>query len=133
MLKVFMIVLTFKTLDDILTFVQKYFKYQHYYDDHKSNKEVTDSKSGNCTDLLHWLINMVKALGYDAKCIHVKCQVSGKSHVYGKFKHSKHTNGKWITRDIASVANGGNITSVWCSNGTVLEENPSWFTANLNR
>ena len=122
----------FTSLDDILEYVQKHFTYQYYYDDHKSNKQVTDSEAGNCTDLLQWLFNMVKPLGYECKCIHVKCQ-GGDGHVRGQFKHPKNTGGKWIDRDIAAVADGGSITSIWCGNGTVIATNPAWFIANLNR
>ena len=123
----------FKTIDDLLTYVKSNFTYQYYFDDKKSNKEVIDSKSGNCTDLLQFLINMATAMGYESKCIHVKCKTSGIGHVFGKFKHPKNTNGKWITRDIACVAKDGSITCVWCENGTLLAENPSWFLVNLNR
>lgn len=123
----------FTTIDDLLAYVKVYFKYEYYYDDHKSNKQVTDTKAGNCTDLLQWLCNMAEEMGYSWKCIHVKCRSSGTGHVFGKFKHSKNTNGKWITRDIAAVADGGSITKVWCENGIVLSENPSWWLQNLHR
>ena len=123
----------FKTIDETLAYVGAYFHYLKYYDDHMSNKEVTDKKQGNCTDLLQWLFNMAKAMGYECKCIHVKCRVSGTGHVYGQFKHPKHTGGKWITRDIAAVADGGSITHVWCNDGYKLAENPSWFMTNVNR
>ena len=123
----------YTTIDDLLEYVRKNFKYEFYYDDHKSNKQVTDSKAGNCTDLLQWLWNMAKAMGYDCKCIHVQCRVSGVGHVRGQFKHSKNTNGKWINRDIAAVADGGSVTSLWCADGYKLAENPSWFMQNLNR
>ena len=122
-----------KTLDEVLSYVANYFKYEYYYDDKKSNKQVMDSKAGNCTDLLQWLINMVKALGYEAKCIHVQCKSSGGGHVFGKFKHKKHTENSWVIRDIACVASNGNIKCVWCSDGYKLGENPSWFMENLNR
>lgn len=78
-------------------------------------------------------MNNAEAMGYDWKCIHVKCRVSGTGHVFGKFKHKTHTNNQWITRDPASVADGGSITSVWCSDGIVLATNPSWWMANRNR
>lgn len=123
----------FNTLDDLLAYVKSYFKYQKYFDDVKSNKQVTDTKSGNCTDLLQWLMNMTKAMGYKSRCIHVKCRTSGTGHVFGEFNHPKHTGGKWIRRDIAAVADGGNIRDIWCSNGYVQGVNPSWFVANLNR
>ena len=124
----------FKTLDEILTYVLNHFKYEYYYDDHKSNKQVTDSKSGNCTDLLQWLSNMVEPLGYEWKCIHVQCRSSGSGHVFGKFRHKKYTENSWITRDIACVANGnGGIKCVWCSDGHVLGTNPSWWMQNRNR
>ena len=124
---------TFKTIDEVLAFVKAYFKYQYYFDDHKSNKEVTDSKSGNCTDLLQWFVNMAEAMGYEWKCLHVKCRVSGTGHVRGQFKHKKHTGGKWIYRDIAAVADGGSITSNWCMDGILLATNPFWWMSNKNR
>ena len=123
---------TFSSLDDILEYVANYFSYEFYYDDHKSNKEVTDEKAGNCTDLLQWLWNMAKALGYEVKCIHVMCS-SGVGHVRGMFKHPKNTGGEWIYRDIACVASDGSITCNWCSNGEVLAYNPDWFMENINR
>ena len=123
----------FTTIDGLLAYVKAYFHYLFYFDDRKSNKEVIDSKSGNCTDLLQFLVNMAKVMGYECKVYHVKCKISGTGHVWGKFKHKKHTGGNWITRDIASVADGGSITSVWCSDGYVQATNPSWFMANLNK
>ena len=123
----------FTTIDDLLAYVKVYFKYQKYFDDHKSNKQVIDSKSGNCVDLLQWAINMAKAMGYESKCIHVKCKTSGTGHVFGKFKHPKHTGNTWIIRDIAAVADGGDIRSVWCRDGILQAENPSWFLENLNK
>ena len=123
----------FKTLDDLLAYVKAYFTYQKYFDDHKSNKQVIDSKSGNCVDLLQFCMNYAKAMGYESKCIHVKCKTSGTGHVFGKFKHPKHTGNTWIIRDIAAVADGGSIKSVWCSDGIVQATNPSWFMENWNR
>ena len=123
----------FTTIDDVLAYVKKYGSYSFYFDDHQSNKEVTDTMSANCTDWLQWLINMAKAMGYEWKAIHVKCRVSGTGHVRGQFRHPKNTNGNWINRDPAAVADGGSITSIWCENGYKLGENPSWFLANLNR
>ena len=121
-----------KTMDEILAYVQKYFSYQHYFDDHKSNKEVIDTKSGNCTDLLQMLVNMLKKLGYECTVIHVKCK-GGDGHVRLKTRHKKNTENTWVYRDIACVANGGSITCNWCMNGTLLANNPSWFMENLNR
>ena len=122
-----------KTIDETLNYVSNYFNYQGYFDDHKSNKEVIDSKAGNCVDLLQWLINMAKAEGYEAKCIHVKCRARGTGHVFGRFKHPTHTGNTWITRDPAAVAGGNSVRKVWCENGYVQAENPSWFIENLNR
>ena len=123
----------FKTLDDVLTYVKNHGKYSFYFDDHESNKEVTDKMSANCTDWLQWGINMAIAMGYEWKAIHVRCRVSGTGHVRGQFKHPKNTNGKWIDRDFAAVADGGAITSIWCRDGYLLGTNPNWFLANLNR
>ena len=121
-----------KTLDDILEYVCNYFHYQGYYDDQKSNKQVMDTKAGNCVDLLQWLMNMTEPLGYDSKCIHVQCRTSGTGHVFGKFRHKKNTDGKWVTRDPAAVCQNS-IHNVWCENGYLLAENPDWFLSNKNR
>ena len=123
----------FKTLDDLLAYVKKYWHYEKYFDDKKSNQQVIDTKGGNCVDLLQFCINYAKAMDYECKCIHVKCRVSGTGHVFGKFKHPKNTENTWIVRDIASVADGGDIRSVWCRDGIVQAENPSWFLENLQR
>jgi hypothetical protein len=121
-----------KTLDDILEYVCNYFHYQGYYDDQKSNKQVMDTKAGNCVDLLQWLMNMTEPLGYDSKCIHVQCRTSGTGHVFDKFRHKKNTDGKWVTRDPAAVCQNS-IHNVWCENGYLLAENPDWFLSNKNR
>ena len=121
------------TIDEVLAYVKKYGKYQYYFNGHKPNKQVTDCKCGNCTDWLQWLINIAEALGYEWKCIHVKCIKSGTGHVRGQFKHSKHTGGAWINRDPAAVADGGSITSIWCGNGVIIDKNPSWFMETLRK
>lgn len=121
----------FTTIDDFLGYIKTHYHYEYYFDDRKSNKEVIDSKAGNCTDLLQMMCNYVEAMGYEWKCIHVKCRVSGTGHVFGKFRKPNKTD--WFIRDIASVADGGSIISVWCRDGTVLAENPQWFLANLHR
>ena len=92
---------------------------------------MIDTKAGNCTDLLQFLCNMAMEMGYDWKCIHVKCRQSGAGHVFGKFR-KKNSNDGWFTRDIAAVADGGAITSVWCADGTILSENPNWWMSNLH-
>lgn len=123
----------YKTIDDLLAYIQKNGRYIYEYDDVRTNKQVIDCMCGNCTDWLQFLINMVEPMGYEWKCLHVQCS-SGVGHVRGKFKHEEHTGGEWIYRDPASVANGGGITSNWCTtNYTLLAENPSWFLEGLKR
>lgn len=123
----------YKTIDDLLAYIQKNGRYIYEYDDVRTNKQVVNCMCGNCTDWLQFLINMVEPMGYEWKCLHVQCS-SGVGHVRGKFKHKEHTNGEWIYRDPASVANGGAITSNWCTqNYILLSQNPSWFLEGLRR
>lgn len=122
-----------KTMDEILAFILKYFSYQHYFDDHKSNFEVIDTRSGNCTDLLQMLVNLLLKLGYEVEILHVKCRKSGEGHVRLKARHKKYTEDTWVYRDVACVADGGGIKCNWCMDGTLLAVNPSWFMENLNR
>ena len=122
-----------KMLDDVCDWVIKKVNYQFYFDDQKSNKEVIDSRSGNCTDLLQFLVNMAIALGYDYEVIHTQCKVSGTGHVYGRFK-KKGTN-DWFVRDIACISDESRYC-VWCevpNKGNLLAKNPQWFLNNLNR
>ena len=122
----------FKTLDDLLAYVRDNFTYEFYSDDWRSNKEVMDDFAGNCTDLMQWLANMAQAMGYDWKCIHVECRVSGIGHVWGKFRHKTYTENTWINRDPSAVC-GNSVRSMWCEDGYFLAENPSWWMENLNR
>ena len=123
----------FKLIDDVITFVKKYGKYLFYFDDEKSNKEVIDSLSGNCTDWLQFLINMAEAMGYEWKVIHTKCNISGTGHVYGKFRKKGTSN--WFIRDIACIVDEKR-DCIWCevgNGGTLIAENPNWFISNLHR
>lgn len=114
--------------------------YGHYFNNMLTNKQVIDNlkstgkQKPNCTDVMQMLYHIGKALGYDVKIIHVKCKSSGEGHVFGKFRHKKHTGGNWIYRDGACVINnnGKPITCVWCKDGRVQAENPSWFMETVN-
>lgn len=124
---------SYKTIDEFLTYISNHYVYEGYSDDKYSNKQVIDKKKGNCVDLLQMMMNWAKAKGYECKCIHVQCKVSGTGHVFGKFRHKTNTGNKWITRDPAAVAGGNDIHKVWCEDGYLLATDPSWFNANLNR
>lgn len=121
-----------KSIDDVCDYILKHFNYEFYFDDHKSNKQVIDSKAGNCTDLSQMLSNMAEALGYEWKCIHTQCRQSGTGHVYLKLRKG----GNWFTRDVACIADESRYC-VWCDvdneKGYKLAENPSWWMANRNR
>lgn len=121
-----------KSIDDVCDYILKYFNYEFYFDDHKTNKQVIDSKAGNCTDLSQMLSNMAEALGYEWKCIHTQCRQSGTGHVYLKLRKG----GNWFTRDVACIADESKYC-VWCdvdnAKGYKLAENPLWWMANRNR
>ena len=125
-----------KTIDDAFAKVKDR-GYAYYYDDKYSNKTCIDrikNKWGiNCTDSCQMFWHIAKALGYEVKCIHVQCSSGG--HVRLKLKHKTNTDGNWINRDPAAILsdNGQPLTYIWCSNGTKLAENPSWFLENVNR
>lgn len=112
--------------------------YGYYYDDHKSNKEtITAIKSSshsddpNCTDSTQMMKHVADGTGKYKKvdCVHVRCQ-GGDGHVYLKITQK---DGTVFYRDPAAVLDSGVVNKVWCSNGTVLAINPSWWLANLNR
>lgn len=107
--------------------------YDFYYDDMYSNRQTIDRlKNGfgvNCTDVHHMLYHIGKALGYKVRAVHVWCITSNVGHVRLDFNKGD----GWFSRDGASVIDGGSITSIWCSNGTVLAYDPDWFFANINR
>ena len=118
-------------IDDVCDYIRDHFNYQFYFDDQKSNAEVIETKSGNCTDLLQMLINMAEALGYEWKVYHVRCNQSGTGHVYGMFKRD----GDWFIRDIACIADESRYC-VWCeagNGGSLIAVTPNWFLENLRR
>jgi len=110
--------------------------YGYYYDDVYSNKQSIDrmkNRQGiNCTDSTAVFYNIAQALGYTVRAVHVKCQ-GGDGHIRLQVKHKTRTNNQWINRDPAAVLDNGDITSVWCLNGTILSYDPQWFLENLRR
>lgn len=110
-------------------------KYGYYYDDKYSNKQSIDrikNRQGvNCTDATQMMKHVADGTGKYKKvdCVHVKCR-GGDGHVYLKITPKS---GAVFYRDPAAVLDSGIITKVWCSNGTTLAINPSWWLANLNR
>lgn len=112
--------------------------YGYYYDDHKSNKQTIDSIASsshnddpNCTDSTQMMKHVADGTGKYKKvdCVHVKCN-DGDGHVYLKITQK---DGSVFYRDPAAVLKTGIITKIWCGDGTVLDINPSWWVANLNR
>lgn len=112
--------------------------YGYYYDDHKSNMETINaiassshSDDPNCTDATQMMKHVADGTGKYKKvdCVHVKCR-GGDGHVYLKITQK---DGGVFYRDPAAVLDSGVVSKVWCSNGTVLAINPSWWLANLNR
>lgn len=122
-------------IDDVCDYILEHFNYLFYYDDQKSNAEVIDTKSGNCTDLLQMLINMAEAMGYEWKVIHTECKQSKVGHVYGMFRRKDVNQGEFFVRDIACIADESRYC-VWCEvpdAGNQLAVNPNWFLQNLHR
>lgn len=109
-------------------------KYGYYYDDQYTNKQSIDrmkNKQGvNCTDSCQVFWNIGKALGYDVRCIHVKCR-GGDGHVKLQFRNDKYPN--WFERDPAAILDGECVECRWCTNGTTLAYNPQWFINNVQR
>ena len=120
------------SIDDALRKIQAK-GYGFYYDDSYSNKTTIDrikaGKGVNCTDVHQMLWHIGKVLGYEVRAFHVWCNVSNVGHVRLDFNRGD----GWFSRDGASVLDGECVTCIWCSNGTVLAYNPSWFLSNVNR
>ena len=124
-----------KQIDDFCDWVQDKVDYEFYFDDQKSNKEVIDSKAGNCTDLSQLAVNIAEHLGYDWKAIHVRCNQSGTGHIYPMFRKAGVNGGEWFTRDVACIADESRYC-IWCeanNGGSIIDINPSWFIQNLHR
>ena len=112
--------------------------YGYYYDDHKSNIQTIDAivsdddeDDPNCTDATQMVKNVADGTGKykSVDCVHVKC-LGGDGHVFLKITQK---DGGVFYRDPAAVLDSGVVTKIWCSNGTVLSINPSWWVANLYR
>ena len=109
--------------------------YGYYYDDVYSNKQSIDrikNKQGiNCTDATQMMKNVADGTKKykSVDCVHVRCQ-GGDGHVFLKITQKDNS---VFYRDPAACLDNGSVTSIWCSNGTVLSINPSWWVANLYR
>lgn len=112
--------------------------YGHYNDDWQSNiqtinsiKSSSHSDDPNCTDACQMMKNVADGTKKYKKVdvVHVHCS-GGDGHVFLKITQK---DGGVFYRDPAAVLSSGDITKVWCSTGTVLGINPSWFMENLNR
>ena len=113
--------------------------YGHYFDNVLTNKQTIDHlKNGgqkpNCTDACHVFWHIAKALGYDVVVEHVQCS-GGDGHVRLKLRHKKHTGNAWIRRDPACVCsnNGKPVNAIWCDGARLIDTNPSWFFADIDK
>jgi len=118
-------------IDDALEKVQDC-GYSGYYDNWLTNIETIDhlangGQKPNCTDIHQMFWHLGKVMGYDVRCIHVLCIVSGVGHVRLDFNHGD----GWFSRDASCVADGGDITDIWCGNGEFLAQDPAWFMNDL--
>ena len=122
-------------IDDFCDWCKNKVDYEFYFDDQKSNKQVIDSRAGNCTDLTQVACNIAEGLDYEWKAIHVKCNQSGTGHIYPMFRKSGVNGGKWFIRDVACISDESRYCT-WCeagNGGTQIAVNPAWFLENLRR
>ena len=122
---------------DALAIIAKKELYSKYFDSQKTDKKtINDAKAGkgsNCVDWGQVYYRIAKSLGYDVQFVHVKCRVSGTGHIRLRLRHKKHTEGNWINRDPAAVADttSGNVRSIWCDDGYIIAYDPSWIFTDL--
>ena len=121
-------------IDDALEYIAGR-GYGYYYDDVYSNKQSIDrikNRQGvNCTDATQMIKHVADGTGKykSVDCVHVLCR-GGDGHVYLKITQKDNS---VFYRDPAACLDSGSVTNIWCSNGTVLAINPSWWLSNLNR
>ena len=121
-------------IDDALEYIAGR-GYGYYYDDVYNNRTSIDRvKQGlgiNCTDATQMMKHVADGTGKykSVDCIHVLCR-GGDGHVFLRITTKSN---EVFYRDPAAVLDSGDITHIWCSNGTVLAVNPSWWVANLNK
>ena len=138
-MKLFINTFNFKgsTIDEALAIIAKKKLYSKYFDSQKTDKKtINDAKAGkgsNCVDWGQVYYRIAKSLGYDVQFAHVKCRVSGTGHIRLRLKHKKHTEGNWINRDPAAVADttSGNVRAIWCEDGYLIAYDPSWIFTDL--
>lgn len=122
-------------IDDFCDWCKNEVEYEFYFDDQKSNKEVINSKAGNCTDLTAVAVNIAEGLGYEWKTYHVRCNVSATGHIYPLFRKAGVNGGEWFVRDVACISSEEKYC-IWCeanNGGRLLAINPQWFLDNLHR
>ena len=123
-------------IDDALSKIQGRGYGYYYNSQYNTNTTITRivNRSGvNCTDSaqlfyrLAYDMNNKYGRKYECQFIHVFCQ-SGTGHIRLRLRNN---GGSWFYRDPASVLDGNNPTSNWCSNGRVNAYNPAWIFNDL--
>ena len=124
---------SFSTIDEFLALIKGRgyaYYYNSQYNTNTTISRIKNRKGVNCTDSAQLTYRVALALGYTVQFIHVRCK-SGGGHIRLRLKHSTNTGGEWIYRDPASVLNGNNVKSNWCTNGSIVAYNPSWIFSDL--
>ncbi|WP_427003093.1 hypothetical protein [Methanobrevibacter intestini] len=79
------------TIDKDLVVIAKKRLYSKYFDSQKTDKKTINdahqSKGSNCVDWGQVYYRIAKSLGYEVQFVHVKCRVSGTSHIRFRLKH----------------------------------------------
>lgn len=110
--------------------------YGHYSNDVYTQLQEIQRLKGNlplnCSDHSQLGFATAKDMGYDAKFIHVKCNVSKAGHIYLQVR-GKELGPNWVNVDLAAASSPGSrypIGKTWCTagaGGTKISENDPWL------
>lgn len=104
----------FNTSEEAFLYVRDEFDYENYYNTRRGAMGTFRDKKGNCCDLSHILIAILRAIGIPAMYRHVLAQFKGGQigHVYVR----AYVNGEYVALDASNNNNGYNNIVSWTLN-----------------
>lgn len=107
------------------------FYFSDGYDIWNTIDRMANGDGANCFDsaevFYHLALGMNEKYGrnYEVQYLDVWCPVNEYDHIRLRLRNG--SNGDWWYRDPSACLDGNGITYNWCSDGAILEVNPSWI------
>jgi len=98
----------------VFNWVKSNVKYKFYYNTKNGAAGTLSSRTGNCADQAHLVVDLARSAGLNARYVHGQAQFRS-GHVYGHVWAQIQANGQWYTADTTSHSNSFGVARNWNS------------------